>query len=283
LRCRTNRAIWQSGKGEIVLISSRSNERIKAIRALQDRKARDLEGTFFAEGARVVRIALETDAHIQLAVVCEERLDEEGAAVANELAGRDIPILEVTGPVFDALSYREEGYAIGAVVKQGWGVLDSRTTGQRCWVALHDIQHPGNLGTIIRCNDAIGGDGVILSGRSTDPYHPIAVRGSLGAVFTQRILHSSPEDLARWAKHAGCLVVGTSPHGNVDFREPDYTQRPVLLIGGSERIGISEEQIAMCDAVVRIPMHGYVESLNLSIATALVLYEIERQRAATAS
>jgi TrmH family RNA methyltransferase len=265
----------------MVLISSRANERVKAIRALQDRRARDQSGTFFAEGARVLRAAIESGAVIEQAVVCEERLGPDEAAVANELANRDVPILEVTGPVFDALSYREEGQSVGAVVQQNWEPLSFDTSpGARSWVALHDIGHPGNLGTIIRCNDAIGGDGVILSGRTTDPYHPIAVRGSLGAVFTQRIVRSSPGDLARWARDSGCLVVGTSPYGEVDFREPDYTQRPVLLIGGSERIGISEEQIAICDAVVRIPMLGYVESLNLSIATALVLYEIERQRAA---
>lgn len=262
-----------------MLISSRSNERVKAIRALQDRKARDQDGTFFAEGARVLRAALESGAAIEQAVVCEERLGEDEAAIANELAARDVPILEVTGPVFDALSFREEGQSVGAVVQQRWETLSLETGGNRCWVALHDIAHPGNLGTIIRCNDAIGGDGVILSGRTTDPYHPIAVRGSLGAVFSQRIVRASPGDVARWARDSGCLVIGTSPGGNIDFREPDYRQRPVLLIGGSERIGISEEQIGLCDAVVRIPMHGYVESLNLSVATALVLYEIERQRA----
>jgi TrmH family RNA methyltransferase len=264
-----------------VLISSRANERVKAIRGLQDRRARDQTGTFFAEGHRVLGAALAAGAVIEQGVVCEERLSPDDAAVANELANRDVPILEVTGPVFDALSYREEGQAVGAVVRQSWETLGADTAdGARCWVALHDIGHPGNLGTIIRCNDAIGGDGVILSGRTTDPYHPVAVRGSLGAVFTQRIVRSSPADLALWARDSGCLVVGTSPYGDVDFREPDYTQRPLLLIGGSERIGISEEQVALCDAVVRIPMHGYVESLNLSVATALVLYEIERQRAA---
>jgi RNA methyltransferase, TrmH family len=262
----------------MVLISSRANERVKQVRALQDRKARDQTGTFFAEGARVLRTALDTGAVFELAVVCSERLGVDEAAIANQLAEREIAILEVTGPVFDAMSYREEGQSIGAVVQQNWEALSIETRGERCWVALHDIGHPGNLGTIIRTNDAIGGDGVILSGRTTDPYHPIAVRGSLSAVFTQRIVRASPADFTRWARSSGCLVVGTSPDGEVDYREPDYASKPVLLIGGNERIGIGPEQIALCDAVVRIPMQGYVESLNLSVATALVLYEIQRQR-----
>lgn len=264
----------------MLVISSRANERVKQIKALHDRRDRDRTGAFFAEGPRVLRAALERGATIEQGIICPERLTPQEQPIADAFAEGGIPVLNVTGPVFDAMSFREEGQCVGAVVRQMWEPLTPETKGRRCWVALHDIGHPGNLGTIIRTNDAIGGDGVILSGRTTDPYHPVAVRGTLGAIFTQRIVRTTPEALARWAREADVLVVGTSPQGNIDFREPDYASKPVLLIGGSERIGISEEQIALCDAVVRIPMLGYVESLNLSIATALVLYEIERQRAA---
>jgi RNA methyltransferase, TrmH family len=163
------------------------------------------------------------------------------------------------------------------VVRQKWEPLSLETQGRRCWVALHEIQHPGNLGTIIRTNDAIGGDGVILSGRTTDPYHPVAVRGSLGAVFTQRIVRATPAELARWLRDSDVTVVGTSPDGTLDYREADYSSKPVVLITGNERTGISREQVKLCDAVVRIPMAGYVESLNLSVATGLVLYEVLRQ------
>jgi TrmH family RNA methyltransferase len=260
-----------------MLITSRANERAKAIRALRDKKARDATGTFFAEGRRLVDAALTTGAAIELAVVAPDRLEGRDLDLAVGLEDAGVPILEVTGEVFDSLGYREEGQSLGIVVKQRWEVLDASTGAKRCWVALHDIQHPGNLGTIIRDNDAIGGDGVILSGASTDPYHPIAVRGSLGAIFSQRIVRVSQEDLATWARRGECTVIGTSPDGTVDFREADYATKPVLLISGSERVGISEAQIALCDAVVRIPMAGMVESLNLSVATALVQFEVLRQ------
>jgi TrmH family RNA methyltransferase len=144
-------------------------------------------------------------------------------------------------------------------------------------VALPDIQHPGNLGTISRTCDAIGGDGVVLSGRTTDPYHPIAVRGTLGSIFSQRIVKARPAELARWLRSGRHLVVGTSPAGDRDYREVDYASRPVVLLMGGERVGLSKEQMALCDALVRIPMAGYVESLNLSVAAALVLYEVYRQ------
>jgi TrmH family RNA methyltransferase len=268
---------FQALGGCAILITSKANERVKQVRALRNRRDRDQTGSFFAEGARVLRAALETGAQIEMLVLAPDRLSPDEEPVASVLLQQRLPVLEVSGEVFDSLSFREEAQSIGAVVRQRWEMLSLETRGRRCWVALHDIQHPGNLGTIIRTNDAIGGDGVILSGRTTDPYHPVAVRGSLGAVFTQRIVRAIPADFARWLRDSSVTAVGTSPAGELDYREADYASKPVVLITGNERTGISREQIALCDAVVRIPMTGYVESLNLSVATGLVLYEVLRQ------
>jgi RNA methyltransferase, TrmH family len=264
-----------------MLITSRANERVKTVKALKDRRERDATGTFFAEGHRVLRAGIETGATIDQIVAAPDRLDGDEAQLLDEFVASHVPVLEVSPEVYDSLSYREGAESIGAVIRQRWEELTDQTRGKRCWVALHDIQHPGNLGTVIRTCDAVGGDGVILSGRTTDPYHPVAVRGSLGSIFSQRIVRATSSGFARWVKQAGVTVVGTSPHGDRDYREADYS-RPVVLLMGSERIGISEGQIALCDAVVRIPMLGYVESLNLSIASALVLYEVMRQQEAAA-
>ncbi|HWC31199.1 MAG TPA: RNA methyltransferase [Dehalococcoidia bacterium] len=261
-----------------MVISSRQNDRVKAIRALREKKERDQTGAFFAEGERLLRAALQTGAAFELIVLAPDRLTRSEAALVDALEELQAPLLEVTPEVFDTLAFREEGQSVGAVIAQRWETLSSVSETRRCWLALHDIQHPGNLGTLIRTCDAIGGDGVILTGRSTDPYHPIAVRGSLGALFSQRIVRSTPQELARWLPHSGCSVIGTSPDGSKDYREIDYASRPVVIMGGNERVGISTEQIAQCDELVRIPMAGYVESLNLSVATALVLYEVLRQR-----
>ena len=261
-----------------MLITSRSNERVKAIRALRDRKERDASGTFFAEGPRLVQAALDHDAVIEQVIVAPDRLTETEEHLLDAITERHLPLLEVTPQVFDSLSFREEGQSLGAVVRQKWESLAQVTQTKRCWVALPEIQHPGNLGTVIRCCDAIGGDGVILVGRTTDPYHPIAVRGTLGAVFSQRIVKATEVEFARWVKRAGCTVVGTSPTGDADYRQVDYASKPVVLLMGSERAGISEAEAALCDHLVRIPMAGYVESLNLSVAAALVLYEVLRQR-----
>jgi TrmH family RNA methyltransferase len=257
-----------------VLISSRNNPRVKQIRALRDRKERDRTSLFLAEGSRLVRDAIETEAGIETLIVVTERLGAGDPVLIDAAVAAGAEVLEVTPAVYSTIATREDPQALAAVCWQQWQSLGD--AGRRCWVALHDIQHPGNLGTIIRTNDAIGGDGVILSGRSTDPYHPIAVRGSLGAIFSQRIIRAEAEELAAWLKLSGCHVVGTSPSGEKDYREAEY-RAPVVVMGGNERAGISEAQSALCDAVVRIPMAGRVESLNLAIATALVLYEVHRQ------
>jgi TrmH family RNA methyltransferase len=263
-----------------VIISSRQNDRVKSIRALRERKERDASGTFFAEGERLLRAALQTGAAFQTVVLAPDRLTKSEAALVDSLEEMKLPLLEVTPELFDLIALREEAQSVGAVISQRWEALSSVSETRRCWLVLHDIQHPGNLGTLIRTCDAAGGDGVILTGRSTDPYHPIAVRGSLGAVFSQRIVRASQTDVARWLPHSGCTVVGTSPNGTKDYREADYASRPVVIMGGNERVGISKDQIALCDELIRVPMAGYVESLNLSVATALVLYEVLRQREA---
>ncbi len=259
------------------IISSRANDRVKQVRALRNRHERETTKAFFAEGPRILRAALETGADILLLVLCPERLSPEEEQLAEQINRRQPQLLEVTASVFDSLSFREEGQSIGAVVQQKWEILSSETVGRRCWVTLHGIQHPGNLGTIIRTNDAIGGDGVILSGRSTDPYNPVAVRGSLGSIFTQRVVSADSAQLANWAKASGCNVIGASSDGDLDFREADYASRPILLFMGNERGGLSPEQLDLCDTVVRIPMGGYVESLNLAVAAGLILYEVLRQ------
>ena len=264
-----------------MIISSRQNERIKSIRALRERKERDATGSFFAEGERILRAALQTGAAFQTVVLAPDRLTRSEAGLVDSLEEMKLSLLEVTPELFDVLAVREEAQSVGAVISQRWEALSSVSETRRCWLVLNDIQHPGNLGTLIRTCDAAGGDGVILTGRSTDPYHPIAVRGSLGAVFSQRMVRASQADVARWLPRSGCSVVGTSPDGDKDYREVDYASKPVVIMGGNERIGISKEQIALCDELIRVPMAGYVESLNLSVATALVLYEVLRQREAT--
>ena len=258
------------------LISSRANARVKAIRALRNRREREAADAFFAESHRLVAEALRAGAEVEAVVVVPERVtsgNERETIAAARASGADV--LEVSPEIYDSLSFRADPDSMGAVVRRLHHDLPQRQGGELSWVGVHEIQHPGNLGTLMRTSDAAGGAGVIVTGASTDPYHPVAVRGSLGAIFSQRIVETTQEDFARWLRDYGAHVIGTSPAGDVDYREASYAA-PVVILSGNERVGLTPDQLALCDQFVRVPMSGTVDSLNLSVATALVLFEVRR-------
>ncbi len=275
-------------------ISSPANPRIKQIRALRQRKEREQTGLFFVEGIRIVTEAVQLGAGMELLVVAPDLLRSEHArALAGELRRQGVPCIEVTRDVFESLSVKEGPQGIGAVVRQRWERLEdirlpSISSGTPpaaaqlaipglCWVALDAAQDPGNIGTILRTSDAVGGSGLILLGHSADPYDPSAVRASMGAIFSQRLVRAAWEQFAAWKREQSIALAGTSGGAARDYQAVTYPS-PLVLLMGSEREGLSPEQQAACDLLVRIPMVGRSDSLNLAVATAVVLYELFNQR-----
>jgi TrmH family RNA methyltransferase len=266
-----------------MLITSLSNERIKAIRKLQDRKTRRESGLFFVEGLRIVAEAVEQAAagraQIDTLIASPELLKSEyGQKLIAEQGARGVPLLEVSADVFQRISAKEGPQGIAAVMRQRWQSLeDVQLQPGDLWVALDSVADPGNLGTILRTLDAVGGRGVILLDQSTDPYDPAAVRGSMGALFTCELVSASFEDFAAWKRSRGVALFGTSDKAPADYHACRYPD-PLVVLMGSERQGLSEPALALCDAVVSIPMRGQSDSLNLAVATAVILYEILNQR-----
>jgi TrmH family RNA methyltransferase len=124
----------------------------------------------------------------------------------------------------------------------------------------------------LRTIDAVGASGLLLLDSSVDPYHPSSVRASMGALFWYPVVTTAFDDFTRWAEQHAYYVYGTSAHGQLDYREIRSYQRPAILLLGSERAGLTDEQAARCQAVLRMPMHGRVTSLNLSVAAGVLLY-----------
>lgn len=270
------------------MITSLANEKIRAIRKLHERKARQESGLFTIEGLRIVAEALEQAeagrVKIETLVVAPELLKSSfGRDLVAEQASKGAAVLEVSAEVFERISMKEGPQGLAAVVQQRWlplreaRLVENQVMGSRTWVALDAVADPGNLGTILRTHDAVGGQGVILLDQSTDPYDPSSVRGSMGAVFTQRLVRASFEEFAAWKRSYGYPVIGTSDKARVDYHAFRYPQALVLLMG-SERQGLQEHHLVLCDEVVSIPMLGKSDSLNLAVATAVVLYEILNQR-----
>ncbi|HEY9077351.1 MAG TPA: RNA methyltransferase [Anaerolineaceae bacterium] len=257
------------------MITSPANPRIKWIRKLRERKEREAEGVFFAEGLRIVLEASQEGADIDFLVISRELLrSNHGLALVSKLEGNGVPILEVDAAVFRLISQKDGPQGIGAVIRQKWESLEKVTCAPGdLWIALDSIQDPGNLGTILRTGDAVGTKGVILLDQSTDPYDPGTVRGSMGALFTQKIAKASLADFRAWKLRNNVHVIGTSGSSTKDYHGFPYPD-PMVLLMGSERLGLLEQHYQICDDVVSIPMVGKSDSLNLAIATAVILYEI---------
>jgi RNA methyltransferase, TrmH family len=262
-----------------MIISSFSNPKIKEMRSLRQRKERAQTGLAFIEGIRIVTDAIQHPGTVETLVVAPELLT---SAFARELVQAQTqagtPCLEVTAELFQSLSHKDGPQGLGAVIRQRWEQLEQvQLVDDFCWVALDAVQDPGNLGTILRTCDAVGCTGMILLGQSTDPYDPAALRASMGAIFSQRLVRTSFDGFAYWKQQRGYRVAGTSGAAEADYTALPY-HFPLVLLMGSERLGLSAEQLAICDTVVRIPMVGQSDSLNLAVATGVMLYEMFNQQ-----
>ncbi len=261
------------------IISSRGNPTVKAIRALSSRKQRDSSGRFFVDGLHLVAAAVQQQAAIEICVVAPALLTSAfGRELARALAQSSAQLVEVTADVFQSLAAKEQAQGLGIVARQRWlDLARVRPEAGQCWVALDTVQYPGNLGTILRTCDAVGGAGVVLLGNTTDPYDPAGVRASMGAIFSQRLARASFSEFAAWCRRHNLAVVGTAPAAALDYQGVAY-ESPLVLLMGSEPRGLAGEQQALCDLVVNIPMVGHSDSLNLAVATGLMLYEVFNQQ-----
>jgi TrmH family RNA methyltransferase len=256
------------------VITSLTNERVKAIRALDMRKARKDTGLFVAEGASILVMAREAGL-VPASLVYQAGSD--GSPVSRSLVGWALAagadVLEVSAEVLAKLSSKDNPQSMLGVFRQRWAELPARAAGDDCWLALEEVRDPGNLGTIIRTVDAVGAKGVILIGNSCDPFSREAVRATMGSVFAVPIVKVAREDFLVWRAGWRGDVVGTHLEAREDFRRAAY-QRPVLLVMGSEGPGLSDSLTRACSRLVKIPMAGKLDSLNLAVATALALYQI---------
>ncbi len=262
-----------------MIITSPANPKIKAIRKLRERKARQECGLYYAEGLRIVVEAVQQKASLETLVVAPDLLTSPvGIKLIAEQQAKGVEVLEVSADVFTGIALKDDPVGIAAVLRQQWSPLESVRVGPgEVWVALDEVADPGNLGTILRTNDGVGGQGVILLDRSTDPYDPTAIRASMGALFSQVLVKASFEEFAAWKRQRGIPLVGTSGSSTLDYQQTHYPIGLVVLMG-SERQGLPASHLQLCDQVVRIPMVGRSDSLNLAVATAVVLYEVFNQK-----
>jgi RNA methyltransferase, TrmH family len=266
-------------RGSARTITSLQNERVKMIRALHMRKARRESGLFVAEGASLLVTARDAGWKPKILVFLA---GSATGGVARDLVrwaeGAGAECLDVSQAVLAKLAAKENPQTMLAVFEQVWRPLPVAATDTGdAWVGLEGVRDPGNLGTIIRTVDAAGASGVVLIGSCVDPYSREAVRATMGSVFNVPLARASVQDGLAWVQRWPGDIVGAHLRANADFRAVTY-RPPTLLLMGSEGPGLSAELSAACTQLVRIPMAGRTDSLNLAVATALMLYEMRRKR-----
>lgn len=261
-----------------MVITSKQNPQVRQIRALSNRKSRRETGLFFVEGIRLVGEAVQLRASITTLMVAPELLTSSfGREVVRSAREAGIPHFEVTPEVFHHVSQKEGPQGLAAIVRQKWHDLETVTEDSSMgWVVLEEVRNPGNLGTILRTCDAVGFAGVVLLGESTDPFDPAAVRGSMGAVFAQKLVRTDRDQLGDWLRAGDVKMVGASDDAPMEYTDMRY-EKPTILCMGNEQHGLSAEYRDLCRDLVRIPMVGRSDSLNLAVATGVILYEIFNQ------
>ena len=258
------------------IITSLTNDRIKAIRALEMRKVRKETGLFVAEGTSLLVTARDHG------FIPETLVYQAGAAAGGVARGlvktaleAGSEVLEVSEGVLAKLASKDNPQALLGVFRQRFASAPDlqKLTAADTWLALEEIRDPGNLGTIIRTADAVGLSGIILVGTTCDPYALESIRATMGSIFAVPIVKLDRESFFSLAKAWPGEVIGTHLDAREDFRQTEYKGRE-LIVMGSEGPGLSGGAAAVCSTLVKIPMAGALDSLNLAIATALMLYQV---------
>jgi TrmH family RNA methyltransferase len=266
--------------GMLNFITSAQNPKIKKIMQLRDKKHRDETGLFLIEGYREIYRAQTSGVIFDALFVCPNLFLGSNEPQLIE----SIPALkyELKDTLFQKVSYRDRPDGLLAMAHQMKTTLhtlnpEKRSESKALYVIAEAIEKPGNLGTILRSADGVGADGVIVCDRCTDIYNPNVVRASVGTLFTRPVVEASTEQTLSWAQHHHIKLVAATPSAQLLFTEVDLTGR-VAIVVGTEQLGLSDKWLEKANLCVRIPMKGVADSLNVAMATTLLLYEALRQQ-----
>ncbi len=264
--------------GQVKEVTSLANPLIKDIKALSLKKFRDQQNAFMAEGLKLIIDALDLGWSIRTLVFAKAG---RGNPAVEKVAARTVAaggtVLEVSEKVLVAITSRDNPQmVVGVFTQQFLPLKELRPGNGDVWVALDRVRDPGNLGTIIRTVDAVGARGIILVGETTDPFSVETVRATMGSIFAVPVAKATQDAFLAWRNGFPGLVVGTHLKGAVDYRTVDFSRGPVLLMMGNEQQGLPDALAESCDRLLRIPQAGRADSLNLAVATGVMLFEIRR-------
>ena len=255
------------------IITSAQNERIKEIIRLRKPRERRKQDLIIIEGWQEIELAKQADLEITEVFYCQ---DFANAGKITSLA--EEIITPVSTLVFQKISYRENPDGFLALAKPKYLELEKiKLSSNPLIIILESLEKPGNLGAILRSADAAGVDVVIVADSKTDIYNPNVIRASLGMVFTNQVAVSGVEEIKKWLKDKKIKSFAATPEAEKLYTEVNYIG-PTAFIMGEEHPGLSKDWLDAAKEKIRIPMAGKINSLNVSVSTAIILFEAIRQR-----
>lgn len=252
------------------IINTTKNKKYKFIKSLQQKKTRLSEGLFVVEGTKSVSDVISSEYDVHMIAMNESYYNEN-----SNLYFGSCDVITVADALFDGLCDTKTPQGILAVVKMRENVIGYDKN--ELYIYCDNVSDPGNLGTIIRTADAAGFKGVMLSCGCTDPYNPKCVRASMGSFFNidiyENISYDFLSDLSMNGTNLYCGALGSD---SIIYTDIDFT-KPCIIVVGNEANGVSQDLLKRCQHVI-IPIHGKAESLNVGVASAILMYEAVRQR-----
>lgn len=263
-------------------ITSLTNPRVKHTVALRDKKTRDADGLMLVEGYDDLSLAIACLPRLRALFFCPALVKipaEDARAFRDACARAGAELIEVSQPVFEKIAYRDGPDGWLAIAPRPDFSL-ARLTVQRpnpLVIVAERVEKPGNLGAILRTADAAGADAVIVCDPIADLTNPNVVRASIGALFSVPVATASNAETLAWLRARRIALVATTPAATQPFTDVDLTG-PIAILVGEEKYGLSDFWLSQADLSVLIPMIGKVNSLNVSVSAALLVYEAVKQR-----
>jgi len=255
-----------------MIIESVQNEKIKNLVKLREAsRERKQQSLFLIEGWREINLALKGGVEIENLFYCQDYIKQE-------LGIDEEKIIEVSKKVFDKIAYRENPDGFLAVAKAKQEKLKNiKLSAKPLIIVLEAVEKPGNLGAILRTADAVGVDAIIINDPKTDIYNPNVIRASQGTVFTVPTVLSSIKETVEFCKNNKIKIFATTPDTKKEYTEINYKVGCAIVMGAEDK-GLSDEWLKTADEKIKIKMSGKIDSLNVSVSTAIILFEASRQR-----
>jgi len=257
-------------------ITSAQNPKLKRLMALQEKsRLRREEGLFVVEGRRELEHCIAAGFEVDSVFICP---DIYGQGEYPFRQGREPGVFHLTKELYSKVAYRGTTEGIIAEVKVKERTLESLVLGDNpLIVILESVEKPGNLGAVLRSADAAGADAVIVCDPLTDLYNPNLIRASIGAVFSRQVAVASSEDTIAWLRSKGIQILTAQLQDSSLYYDTDMTKATAIVMG-TESTGLTNIWREAADAHIRIPMLGSLDSLNVSVSAAILLFEALRQR-----